>query len=156
MDPITGGKEIRPSFQRGRMISVIMKIRNSKLVAGFLIPSLIGILLFMIPIRYNDNWTIVVKILADIIGAALGDYLPLLCVAIVTVSAVRGVTSLKRPSFITTYPIIDKTFSATPVWAIIRVIGAIFIWLTYLKIDAGEDATGIIHMITMQDAGALS
>ncbi|MBQ9698081.1 MAG: YjiH family protein, partial [Acidaminococcaceae bacterium] len=122
-------------------------------MAGFLIPSLLGILLFMVPIKYNDNWTIVVKILADIIGAALGDYLPLLCVAIVTVSAILGVLSLKRPSFITTYPIIDKTFSATPVWALIRVIGAVFIWLTWLKIDAGEDSAGVIHMITMADAG---
>ena len=107
-----------------------MKTRNSKLIAGFLIPSLLGILLFMVPIKYNDNWTIVVKIMADMIGAALGDYLPLLCVIIVTVSAIMGVASLKRPSFITTYPIVDNTFSATPVWALIRVIGAIFIWLT--------------------------
>ena len=130
-----------------------MKKRNAKLIAGFLIPSLIGILLFMVPIRYKDNWTIVVKILADMIGVALGDYLPLLCVIIVTVSAVLGVVSLKRPSFITTYPIVDKTFSTTPVWALIRIIGAIFIWLTYLKVDASKDSTGIIHMITMADAG---
>lgn len=122
-------------------------------MAGFLVPSLLGIVLFMVPIKYNDNWTIVVKILADMIGAALGDYLPLLCVAIVTLSAILGVLSLKRPSFITTYPIVDKTFSATPIWALIRVIGAVFIWLTYLKIDAGEEATGVIHMITMADAG---
>ena len=132
---------------------MMKKTRDSKLMAGFLLPSLLGIVLFMVPIRYDDNWTIVVKILADMIGAALGDFLPLLCVGIVTVSAVLGLLSLKRPSFITTYPIVDKTFSATPVWAIIRVIGAIFIWLTYLKVDAGEGATGIIHMITMEDAG---
>ena len=132
---------------------MMKKTRDSKLMAGFLLPSLLGIVLFMVPIRYDDNWTIVVKILADMIGAALGDFLPLLCVGIVTVSAVLGLLSLKRPSFITTYPIVDKTFSATPVWAIIRVIGAIFIWLTYLKVDAGDGATSIIHMITMEDAG---
>jgi hypothetical protein len=71
--------------ERGKAVCIrrrphhhIMKTRNGKLMAGFLVPSLLGIVLFMVPIKYNDNWTIVVKILADMIGAALGDYLPLL------------------------------------------------------------------------------
>ena len=118
-----------------------MHQHTAKQIAGFLIPSIIGILLFMIPVQFNGSWTIVIKIVADIIGGALADFLPVLCVIIVTVSAVLGVVALKRPSFITTYPIIDSTFTTTPVWAIIRVIGAIFIWITFLGI--GVDAEGV-------------
>ena len=67
-----------------------------KQIAGFLIPSIIGIIIFMIPIQMDGTWTIVVKVIADMIGNALGDFLPLLCVIIVTLSAVLGVASLRQ------------------------------------------------------------
>ena len=71
-----------------------MGSNRSKLTARFLIPSVIGILLFMIPVKYNGDWTIAVKIIADKIGGVLGDVLPLLCVVIVTISAVMSLISL--------------------------------------------------------------
>ena len=80
---------------------------SSKQIAGFVIPSVVGILLFMIPIQVDGSWTITVKVIADVIGGALADFLPLLCVIIVTVSAVLGVASLGKPSFITSYPIVN-------------------------------------------------
>lgn len=122
-------------------------------LAGFLIPSLIGIFLFMIPVQYDGNWTVVVKIIADIIGSSMKEGLPVLCVFIVSVSAVLGILSLRKPSFITSYPIVHSTFSTTAIWAVIRVIGAAFIWLTYLGIDAAEGNEGFLHMITCKDAG---
>ena len=122
-------------------------------LAGFIVPSVVGILLFMIPIKFQGNWTIIVKIIADYIGTWLGGLLPLLCVIIVTISAILGILSLKKPSFITSYPLIDETFSTTPVWAIIRCVGAVFIWLTYLGVQAGEDSSGILHMITESGTG---
>lgn len=126
---------------------------RKKLIAGFLIPSIAGILLFMIPIRYGGQWTICVKIVADLIGSALSGFLPLLCVIIVTVSAILSLASLSHPSFITSYPIMDETFSCTPVWAAIRTLGAVFVWLTYLGIDSGYGERGFIHMITEYGAG---
>ena len=48
-----------------------MENKKSGLMAKFLIPSIIGIILFMIPVKYNGDWTVCVKILADIIGGAL-------------------------------------------------------------------------------------
>ncbi|MBR0404769.1 MAG: YjiH family protein [Eggerthellaceae bacterium] len=125
---------------------------NGKQIAGFIIPSVVGILLFMIPIQVDGSWTIAVKVVADVIGSALGGFLPLLCVVIVTISAVLGVASLGKPSFITSYPIIDATFTATPIWAVIRCIGAIFIWFTYLGVGA-EDETDPFYIITCADAG---
>lgn len=129
-----------------------MKKYSATQIAGFIVPSIIGILLFMIPVQVDGSWTIAVKVIADVIGNALGDFLPLLCVIIVTISAVLGVASLGKPSFITSYPIINDTFTATPIWAIIRVVGAVFIWLTYLGIGA-NDEDGFLNMITCADAG---
>ena len=69
--------------------------RNSgKLKAMFLIPSLVGVLIFMIPVKYDGSWTVIVKIIADIISGVLAGILPILCVAILTVSAILAVVSL--------------------------------------------------------------
>lgn len=128
-----------------------MKKYSFKQIAGFAIPSIIGILLFMIPVQYDGSWTVVVKIIADIISDAAGEFLPLLCCFIVTISAILGAVSLGKPSFITTYPIVNATFTTTPTWAIIRVLGAIFIWIAYLGVDA--DGTSILSMISSADTG---
>ena len=125
---------------------------SAKQIAGFVIPSVIGILLFMVPINVEGTWTISIKVVADAIGTLLGDFLPLLCVIIVTISAVLGIASLGKPSFITSYPLIDETFSTTPVWAIIRCLGAVFIWIVYLGIGA-DDPDSALGMISSADTG---
>jgi nucleoside recognition membrane protein YjiH len=59
-------------------------------------------------------------------------------------------------TFITTYPVIDETFTTTPVWAIIRVVGAIFIWIVYLGVGVDSEGVGdgsIIGMIADSRAG---
>ena len=127
-----------------------MKSYSARQLAGFIIPSVIGIVLFMIPIQVDGSWTIAVKVLADIIGAALADFLPILCLIIVTVSAILGVAALGKPSFITSYPIVDATFTTTPIWAIIRVVGAVFIWITYLGLGLSVETDGedVVETIT--------
>ncbi len=77
-----------------------MEQRNSKNMAGFLVPSIVGIVLFMIPVKYDGNWTVTVKIIADWIGGLLAGILPLLCVLIITVSAVLSLIALAKPKFI--------------------------------------------------------
>lgn len=52
-----------------------MKNDSRKSVASFAIPSIIGIIIFMIPIKYSGEWTIIVKIIADLIGDALASLL---------------------------------------------------------------------------------
>lgn len=90
-----------------------MESNRSKLMVKFIVPSVIGILLFMIPVKYNGDWTICVKILADFIGGAIGGVLPILCVIIVTISAVLSTIALAKPKFITEHPILNDTFSTS-------------------------------------------
>ncbi|MBR1396632.1 MAG: YjiH family protein [Selenomonadaceae bacterium] len=130
-----------------------METKKEGSLAGFIVPSIVGIFLFMIPVQYDGNWTVIVKIIADMISKSIGDFLPILCVAIVTISALLGIIFLRKPTFITSYPVVANTFSTTAIWVVIRVIGTIFIWLTYLGIDADENSSGLIHMITVSDAG---
>lgn len=129
-----------------------MENKQQGSLAGFLVPSIVGIILFMIPVQYDGSWTIVVKIVADMISNAIGDYLPGLCVGIVTLSAILGVIFLGKPNFIATYPIVANTFSTTAIWVVIRIVGAIFIWLTFLGVDA-DNPDSTIGLITSGDNG---
>ena len=129
-----------------------MENKQQGSLAGFLVPSIVGIILFMIPVQYDGSWTIVVKIIADMISNAIGDLLPALCVGIVTLSAILGIIFLGKPNFIATYPIVANTFSTTAIWVVIRIVGAVFIWLTYLGIGA-DNPDSTIGLITSGDNG---
>ena len=124
---------------------------SPKRLAGFIIPSVIGVVLFMIPVKVDGGWTILVKIIADVIGGLLGGALPLICCIVVTVSAILGLVSLNKQSFLRTYPLIDETFSTTPIWAAIRLLGAIFIWLAYFGVCADDGS--VVGMFSSADAG---
>lgn len=117
----------------------------------FLIPSLTGVLIFMIPVKYHGSWTVIVKILADWIANGIGEFLPLLCLGILTISAVMSVIALKKPAFITGNKLFREAFETSVPWTVIRVLGAVFCWLTYFHISAahmdlisGEDQGGFI------------
>lgn len=127
---------------------------KGKLKAMFLIPSLIGVLIFMIPVKYDGSWTVIVKIIADIISDVLAGILPILCVAILTVSAVLAVVSLiAKPKFIMDNEVLKSCFACSPVWVIVRVIGLICVWVTYLGLD---DNGGILTMISGPDEGGMA
>lgn len=68
--------------------------------ARFIVPSVIGIFLFMIPIKVDGSWTIAVKIIADWISAIAESILPGLCLFILTVSAVLCLIAFAKPKFI--------------------------------------------------------
>lgn len=120
---------------------------SGKLKALFLIPSITGVILFMIPVKNAaGEWTVVCKIIADIIAGSIGSVLPLLCVLILTVSAVMCLIALGKPRFIMESDVLRECFACNKIWVVVRVLAAIFVWLTYLGIDA--EGTGIISYIT--------
>ena len=133
--------------------------RNSgKLKAMFLIPSLVGVLIFMIPDKYDGSWTVIVKIIADIISGDLAGILPILCVAILTVSAILAVVSLiAKPKFIMDNEVLKSCFACSPIWVVVRVIGCICVWVAYLATYMGvEYGGGILAMMSGPDEGGLA
>lgn len=44
--------------------------------ARFIVPSVVGIFLFMIPIKVDGSWTIAVKIIADWISVFWNSWVP--------------------------------------------------------------------------------
>ena len=129
---------------------------NKKSLLNFLIPSIIGIIICMIPVKFDGEWTIIVKIFADFIAKTIGDYLPALCTIIITISFVMSVLASFNVKFIKENKLLDQTFSVTPVWLVLRILGFIVVWMVVLKdklnlgpffdmIVADESATFILN-----------
>ena len=129
---------------------------NKKSLMNFLIPSIIGIIIFMIPVKFDGEWTIIVKIFADFIAKTIGDYLPALCTIIITISFMMSVLASFNVKFIKENKLLDQTFSVTPVWLVLRILGFIVVWMVVLKdklnlgpffdmIVADESATFILN-----------
>lgn len=129
---------------------------NKKSLMNFLIPSIIGIIIFMIPVKFDGEWTIIVKIFADFIAKTIGDYLPALCTIIITISFVMSVLASFNVKFIKENKLLNQTFSVTPVWLVLRILGFIVVWMVVLKdklnlgpffdmIVADESATFILN-----------
>ena len=93
----------------------------------FIIPSIIGVLLFMIPIKYQGDITIPIAISSGLLVDFLGEYLVYIITATLVISAVFSlVITLFKPKFITNNKLLNSLFSTTPLWLIARVIGGIF------------------------------
>ena len=128
--------------------------RRSRLMRRFLVPSIIGILLFMLPFPLQGTWTIMVKVIADLIGSAWGGVLVWLCVAVLTVSSIGSIACLIVPKAFERHMLLEEAFKTTPVWVFIRTVGAVFVWLTVLGVGAQDESAGVLYMITCADDGA--
>ena len=124
--------------------------------ALFIIPSVAGIVLFMVPVKWDGKWTICIKILSDAIGAALGSFLPLLCCLILTASALGALWGLRKPKALTKNEVLRGVFVVGPVWVVLRALGCLFCWLCCLGGAAEPGSGGLVAMITGKDTGMMA
>ncbi len=114
----------------------------------FLIPSLIGLLLFMTPISYQDAITIPIAIVSKSLQSLLGESIITIVLSIVVFMAIATLLcKLLKPKFLQQHEFAHALFNVSPMWTIVRILGAIFIVLTYF--DIGPEA------IKSADTGAL-
>ncbi|MCG3402337.1 YjiH family protein [Staphylococcus massiliensis] len=119
----------------------------------FILMSLIGIILFLVPVpTTNDEGktetTLPVAFLAGKLKDLLGDAMPILIVAIITISGILSIlfsTVLKHK--VKPDSLIESTFKLHPGWLIIRILAVVFAWMTYLKVGS--------KMVYSGDTGAL-
>lgn len=100
-------------------------IPSNKAWLTFLIPSLLGLFLFMTPIDYNDAITIPVAILAKLLQAAIGEQMSTVISSIIVISAlISALAVFIKPAFITQNSYLKELFQVTYFWLSIRIIGA--------------------------------
>ncbi|MUK89599.1 YjiH family protein [Ornithinibacillus sp. L9] len=110
----------------------------------FILPSLLGILLFITPVQTEDGYTIPIAILANWIEELLANQLSLIMMVIITITAVLTVmTKLIGPNLFDKTPFFQKLFYTSWFWTGTRILAAIFAIMVYFQLGPeavhGED-----------------
>ncbi|MGO4886716.1 YjiH family protein [Anaerobacillus sp. MEB173] len=100
----------------------------------FIIPSLIGVFLFMIPLNYKGEITIPVAFLAKQVEAITYSVLPGLMTGILFLVATMTLwVTWFKPENILCHHFLKALFYVQPVWLYVRVIGFIFAAMTLFE-----------------------
>lgn len=100
----------------------------------FLIPSILGVTLFMIPLKLTGDWKVPIATLADLLSSFVAPIMPWTATIALIIASIGSIIFLfinmdgKQPSFFT------NLFKVSLFWTITRVVGAIFAIMTVLEI----------------------
>ncbi|WP_040287607.1 YjiH family protein [Sporosarcina koreensis] len=101
----------------------------------FLLPSLAGVLLFMVPMKFGGEWLVPVAVLADWLSGLVEPIMPFAAMVLIIISAVGSVIYLFIPfkdKENPTFP--EKLFKMTIFWTLTRVVGAVFAVMVTFKL----------------------
>ncbi|CAD2071000.1 membrane protein [Jeotgalicoccus coquinae] len=112
----------------------------------FIIPSLIGISLFLIPFPYDGQWLVGIGLMAEFIQNTAAPFLVELLVIVLAISAILSAyATLAKPDWITEKPRFKELVVIHPFWLIVRIIGGIFAVMVYFQVGPAwliSDASG--------------
>lgn len=101
----------------------------------FLIPSLIGLLLFLVPFPSEGGFTILFGLYSDWVNANFGFILVELMVAIAVAAAVAGAYHIAfKPDWEVSHPILHAVSAASPGWLFLRFVGAAIAIMVYFEV----------------------
>jgi nucleoside recognition membrane protein YjiH len=101
----------------------------------FILPSLIGMLLFMIPISNKGEITIPIALLSDFVIENFSAFLPGVMTILISISALATVLAqITKPSFVKNNSFLKNLLYVTPFWTAARIAGGIFVVLTFFKL----------------------
>jgi nucleoside recognition membrane protein YjiH len=106
-------------------------------ILTFLVPSLFGVLLFMIPFNFGDEFTIPIAYLANQLNSLLAQHITLIVTSIIVFMAVVSLlATVFKPSFLKAGSFFKHLLVVSPLWLITRLLGAVFVLMTYYKTEA--------------------
>lgn len=121
------------------------KVTRSGLLK-FLIPSLFGIIIFLLPIKYEGDFNIPLGVITEFFIDSLSSFLPTIVTYVILISTLLSLISyFFKPKFITSSKTMNSLFNVTLFWLIIRILGAIFVAMTHYSVGleiVGSDITG--------------
>ena len=104
-----------------------MKIFKNKSFYKFLIPSLIGMLLFVTPVNHGGNLTIPVAVMANLLLDFMGDGSTAVICGLISISAITTLIHRFRGiEFIKNNPKLDNLFGVKGFWFAVRMTGFVF------------------------------
>lgn len=102
-------------------------------ILKFVLPSLLGVFLFMLPLPYEGSITIPIAILSGKVQSLLADYILYILFTLTAISAIGAViTKLFKPKFIIENSFLNALFNPTVIWLTLRVLAFLFIGIIVL------------------------
>ncbi|MFS0575947.1 YjiH family protein [Sporosarcina sp. 179-K 3D1 HS] len=92
----------------------------------FLVPSILGVILFMIPLKFETGWKVPIAKFADILSGILEPAMPMAAMVIIIIAALGSLLFLFKPSDGVKPSFITGLFKVSPFWTVTRILGAIF------------------------------
>lgn len=109
----------------------------------FILPSIIGVFLFMTPIKIAGEFTIPIAVLAGFIQDNLANYLSLIMMLIITLTALCSVLFRIKPDLIAGKPFLQRLFIVGNFWLTVRLLAMLFAIMVYFQLGPeaiyGED-----------------
>lgn len=107
---------------------------NIKTVLTFLIPSLLGLFLFMTPVGYGDSYTIPIAVVAKIIQSEFKHIaLPMIAFIVMGMGVITLLIKLIKPKVIISHHFLNELFNPNWFWTAIRLLGSIFIAMNFFE-----------------------
>lgn len=121
----------------------------------FLIPSLLGVLLFLTPIPTTNaetgetEWMVTVAVLANWMAGNIESFVPWIMLALLTIAAVGSLLYIaKKPNLDDDVPFFDKLFNVNLFWTITRILAAVFAFMVLFQLGPeaiwSEDTGGML------------
>lgn len=115
----------------------------------FLIPSILGVFLFIVPIPTADGWMVPIALLANLMAGYIEPVAPWIMLIIMLVAAAGSLFSItKRVNESHTVSFFDRLFNVNLFWTIVRVIGAVFAVMVLFQVGPeavwGPDTGGLL------------
>ena len=125
-----------------------MKLLRNKNFYKFLIPSLIGLFLFVTPVKSDGNLTIPIAVIANALLNLMGDASSLVIYILVSFSAIVTIIHKIHPiPFLKNHEKLNALFDIKGIWLVVRMVGFVFVNLLYWQVGP--------EMILSEDTGGL-
>lgn len=128
------------------------KSHNLSTILTFIVPSLIGLLLFMTPISYQGDITIPIAIVAKGLLSLLGDSITAIVTGVVLFTAfITIINKFLKIQFIQNSNFLKGLLEVSPVWLVIRLLGAVFIAMTFFTVGPEVIHSGNTGALVLND-----
>jgi nucleoside recognition membrane protein YjiH len=115
---------------------------------AFLVPSLIGVFLFMTPVSSGEAMTIPIAMMAKAMQVFFADTAQAIITIIICITGLSSlIVSIFKPHAICKIPLLNHLFNVSWIWLVTRLFGTAFVLMTYLGVGP--------HAITSENTGAL-
>ncbi|KZN52490.1 YjiH family protein [Pseudoalteromonas luteoviolacea] len=102
---------------------------------AFIVPSLVGVFLFMTPVAIGDAMTIPIAVLAKELQSLTSPFIHALIVSIVCITGVLSlVVKLFKPKILLKNDLIRHLYDVSWIWVVTRLFGMLFILMTFFKV----------------------